>query len=524
MRRLLALGVTAAITGSTLNLLMIRYLRDYAKAPFILAGMFLMACLVTRASTRGQVLGLAAAGGLVVGLGLGFRNDLLLLIAPFVFTLAFLLPPAIAPAMTRAAACLTFITTFAIAALPVLADYSGGSNTGHVTVLGLTDPFDRDLGVSPPLYDYGHFYLDTLAHAIVATYADRTQPRPGGITYLSPEYDRAAVSYLLDIAKRCPADLIVRSYAAITTLPGYFLDQYQYAPTSNAAFKVLYRIRAFGNAKLRPLAPWLVALAVCLVAVASLRWAALMVVVLLFLMGATAIQFQPRHFFYYEVVSWWSIGFIAEVCLLAARRSTRAALPLQGARIARGLVFTAAVAIAMWGVLQAARIYQTRQVIRMFEALDAAPKDRWALTPRASSSGRVLLTAVDRPRPLSSRSGGFTYQYVMVQVDPAECGAQTAPVRAVYDARTPDVDLSQDLTLRPHVPAARPVRFFYPVYERGDDIRFAGFEVDARAASCVAAYQITNASAYPLLLTAQLFDGWQNATLYQTLGWERRIP
>src|SRR5262249_53381663 len=160
-----------------------------------------------------------------------FRNDLLLVVMPFLITLTCLMPSSIAW-RTRGYACAAFAGGFLIVAAPILADYAGGSNTGHVAVLGLTEPYDRDLGIRPSIYEYGHHYLDTLGNAIVTTYADRVDPRPGGVAYLTPEYDAAAVSYLLEVARRCPADLLARTYAAIASMPVLFLEQYQYPALS----------------------------------------------------------------------------------------------------------------------------------------------------------------------------------------------------------------------------------------------------------------------------------------------------
>src|SRR5581483_7336477 len=163
----------AAVTGSTLNLSILPLLRDYAKAPFLLCAVLIMGCIVTRASTRPAVFALAAAGGVVMGVGLGFRNDLLLVVVPFVFVLTFLLPQLPRPVTARLIACAVFAAAFGLSAAPVLADYTRGTNTGHVTVLGLSAPFDAPLGIAPSIYEYGHFYLDTSAAAIITTYADR---------------------------------------------------------------------------------------------------------------------------------------------------------------------------------------------------------------------------------------------------------------------------------------------------------------------------------------------------------------
>ena len=62
-------------------------LRDYAKAPFILLLILILARLVVGPFEPRRALALAVAFGLVLGIGFGFRNDLLINIPPFLFCL-----------------------------------------------------------------------------------------------------------------------------------------------------------------------------------------------------------------------------------------------------------------------------------------------------------------------------------------------------------------------------------------------------------------------------------------------------
>jgi len=520
MGRLLSATIAVAITGSTLNLLMLRYLRDYAKAPFILWSIFLMACLVTRASTRGRAVAIGGAGGVVVAIGFGFRNDLLMVVVPFLVTTAFLLPRS-ANFSVRASACAAFIAAFLIVAAPVLADYAGGSNTGHVAVLGLTEPFDHDLGIRPAIYQYGHHYLDTLANAIVTTYADRFNPRPGGIAYLTPEYDAAAASYLLQIARTCPADLIVRTYAAMASMPYLFLEQYQYPALPGRVASAVYKVRGAVNWKLRRLAPWTVAAAIALTALANLRAAAFMLLIVVVLMGGTAIQFHARHFFYFEFVPLWAFGFMIARAgdALSSARGTAAPLGLHRGAVLRGVLFIAVVSAGAMGTLWLARAYQTRQLIALFSTLESAPRQLLPVRSRPLDSGRVLLTA-ERPRPEGDNGDRIKYQYLMIEADLAACGI-TGPlrIRARYDAATDAVDLSQEMPLRAGRADMQPVQVLYPVYEREPDLRFAGFDVDAAVAPCVRISNFVDPRRFPLLLTAELADDWRHELLYQTLTW-----
>src|SRR5262249_1473663 len=88
----LALAGSAMMITSPLQLRYLPQLRDYAKAPFMLTLMLLLGLLVLRPFTVRRTLLMAAAYGVVMGVGLGFRNDLLINLLPFFLTLMFFLP------------------------------------------------------------------------------------------------------------------------------------------------------------------------------------------------------------------------------------------------------------------------------------------------------------------------------------------------------------------------------------------------------------------------------------------------
>ena len=69
-----------------------RNLRDYAKAPFTVALVTILVALVVRPWRLRDVLLLSLGYGLVMGIGYGFRTDLLVDIPPFLIAIALFLP------------------------------------------------------------------------------------------------------------------------------------------------------------------------------------------------------------------------------------------------------------------------------------------------------------------------------------------------------------------------------------------------------------------------------------------------
>src|SRR5262249_55674161 len=138
------------------------------------------------------------------------------------------------------AACL-FAVTFVVVARPVLADYSEGSNTGHVVLLGLMKPFDERLGVDSAVYDLGAWYDDALMFRAIDSHAQRIEGP--GVVFASLDYDRAAFAYLADVARVMPGDLVTRTLGAIRAVPTFFLTDYLLPPswvTSRSAKRFYY--------------------------------------------------------------------------------------------------------------------------------------------------------------------------------------------------------------------------------------------------------------------------------------------
>ncbi len=154
----------AIMTVSPLQLRYLPQLRDYAKAPFLLMLILILAALVLRPFTPRRLLVLAACYGAALGIGFGFRNDLLIAALPFVVTVVAFLPvPFRQHAAAKAAALAVCAVTFTACAWPIITAYRSGSNSGHVALLGLMTYFDKPLGVTRSVYDWGAPYDDGYA-------------------------------------------------------------------------------------------------------------------------------------------------------------------------------------------------------------------------------------------------------------------------------------------------------------------------------------------------------------------------
>jgi len=215
--------------------------------------------------------------------------------------------------------------------------------------------------------------------------------------------------------------------------------------------------------------------------------------------GYPAIQFQTRHYFHLEFITWWAIGFVA--CqALAVGWSMRTGIPdprRYARAVARGsaLVLTGVVALAV--VLTAGRWYQERQVRRLFSSYIAAPKVRLA----------------DPVAPLRDVAPGQWPQFLEVDVNEAACGPD-ASVTFNYDHTLATEDFTRTVAMRARTQPAGVTRIFQPVFER-----FASVEVAGGGTGCLAGvYRFPDLTSFPLLLGATLPPDWESMPLYQRLG------
>jgi len=526
--RLIAALGSVALTVSAVHLSQLAHIRDYAKAPFILALLLVMAWMALGRLTRGRVLGCAAAFGVVLGIGFGFRQDLLISVPPFLAVVFGCLSGSIRKNLgLKCAAVGVAALAFVMVSWPVLKAYQGGSNTGHVALLGLMTPLDAPLGIEGSVYDWGYTYLDSFAAATVNSYSSRVHGR--FVEFVSPEYDRTMVEYILRIARQWPADIVARACASVLKtldMPfavGLYTNAVPFGVTSES-IKSLY---AWQQSVLRVFTdrgPLLMAMALLLVCGQSLFTATALLLLLLYYAGYPAIQFQLRHYFHLEFISWLAIGFLLQRLWdagAATVRKRRARQPLfnrqaLAAAAMRVAVFTVGASGVMTGSLATLRAYQAPRVREMLRGYEGAPLV--PLTAVAVPRGEQTLftlpglwTARDSLDPVAAR-------YVVAEFSPASCRAAALPVTFRYDTVNDASDFSRTMVLRLSPKAAR-TRVFFAAYYNGSSSHFSGIEVPRGFETCLASVSsVADLARYALLVGITFPPGWEHATLFQTLA------
>ena len=503
MGRLLAIGCAIGVATSPLHLINLPHLRDYSKAPFTLALILILGALVRWPVRRVTVVLLSIAYGAVLGLGYGFRTDLLIDLPVLVIVLFVFLDGGVTKNLVlKTAATVAFVATFAVVSWPITsAVYKKGGCMWHVTLLGMQTPFETSLRLRPAPYDFGYAYADGYVISTVQGFAKRTQPAVAAPPYCGHEYDVASGQLAFDIVSSFPGDFVTRAYASILQIVEVpFLRQSPPAKDWSGWFFVM-RERAV--ASLHVLGIPLAVAAVLLTASVSIRLGFFLLFFLAYFGGYPAVQFQERHYFHLEFIGWWAMGFLAHQVVTAfiAFRTER---PEMAPLVRRHALRAAAVAISavfvLGGLVGAARYYQERQARQLFSMYIAAPKAALA----------------DMSGPLTGVPADGWPQFLEVDVNRAACGPQPT-VTFRFDPKIPDRDFTRVVSVAKPGDASGPTRLFLAVFES-----YAGLEFSDAGPGCViGAYRFTDLQKLPLLLSANLPPGWESMPLYQRIArWE----
>lgn len=162
--RISATAGAVFLSLSPVALPLIFVLRDYAKAPFFMWAIVFIV-LTLRSRELKAMLGWSAASAAVVGLGCGFRADLIILLPLAIVTL--LITWDLKLFGLRILATLLFIAITIAGAFPIISNGNGGTY-GSLIIQGMSDPFRDYLKMGPTPYSFGARYSDELVLSSIA--------------------------------------------------------------------------------------------------------------------------------------------------------------------------------------------------------------------------------------------------------------------------------------------------------------------------------------------------------------------
>ncbi len=295
------------------NLFHLPHLRDYSKAPFVLVSVLLLGLLVMHRMRWLATLAMAGAFGAVVGLGYGFRSDLMIMMPFGLCVIALLMPGSIQSDWARrVSAVAVALVTFVVVAWPPLQGLRNGGCQFHYSLLGLTTPRIAEMGIDGSIYGFGDHFLDTFVDLKVGDYGNRMLALPVP-NLCSPDYDTASGALFAGMVTTFPADIVVHAYGSVLTVLSAgvsppSLDRYFTGiPLLPRLMQGLRRAASL----IAMTGPLLTAVAVGFAWVASPRLGLALTVFVLFLAGYPAIEFEERHWFHLRLIPLWAALLIA---------------------------------------------------------------------------------------------------------------------------------------------------------------------------------------------------------------------
>jgi hypothetical protein len=479
---------------SPAHLFFLTALRDYSKAPFFVLTILFIGMIVLRPLSARGLIALSMLLGAALGIGFGFRTDVMVNLAPFVVTVVFLSPGGMLRALptkfTAVAACLA---AFWICARPVVMNYRWGNAGWHLVLLGTTDPFDRNLGVSPSIYSFGNAYSDDLIPAIVKTYAWRVQPDhvtdPG---WFDPEYEKMTRQYFFELARTFPADFVTRSWASVIkvlNLP--FSIRFGRVPVgvSSPMLARAFGVRSWVLTKAEGITPALLCVLIVALATHSPRYAVALTTLVLFFAAYPVLQYDGRHVFHLELLALW-IDALAFWWLISHAQDIRRRLFEPGA-IRRMSLTAAAMAVFVFIPIAVLRVYQTPRVHAVLDDYVRAPRrDMEVSTTKVSATTARL--EIDQPGLPSKLHTPIEVEMLAVQVDGDALACRSGTVDLMVRYLQRDNSSREDFSHVVRVPAAggaaTPSVAYLPVYvfaHNNPYVRFAGIDVPTEQGVCI---------------------------------------
>jgi Flp pilus assembly protein TadD len=535
------LGALCVVT-SPLWLEMAPSVRDFAKAPFVLAFLLLAGWVVLRRFSGRGLLAWALTTGIVLGVGWGFRQDLLVCFLP-----ALLLPWVVRMRERgawrwRAASCLLLLAALLFVGLPVISAMraDNGAVSVHTMMQGFSEQSESAMSFGDASYVQHADPGDPSAHAVAAAYAVRQGNLPSMGGFHSPSYVAAARRYILETLRTFPADFFRRGLASTFTIPGVTADACRANSVSSSSESpwVSYWARIHGPlaGQIETFGVPLVLLALAVGLAVNFRAAVILAALGVYIGAYPSLLFQARHAFHLSFVPYWAILFLITTAGRVLRRKCRTgalacrscagiegqqpgAAVLHGRAAVGVLAFLALLAATGWFLDQ----LQAQSVDRLLERYRAAVLDSVDFHEVPYMDGWLLLEPLKPVPGLGEEVNAAPFEsaqaLLALQLDWAP---PVFPVRMVYEGGFvadfsqviyPLVDdLSKETTLTCFLPV---LELNWPATaimgqnidgkaERG---RFVGVAVpESRRDRVRGLFRVTNAAKFPLHLFVTLPD------------------
>ena len=521
--------------------------RDFCKAPFILATILIAGRLAKKPLKTRAFLALTALLGLTLGIGLGFRQDLLICLLPSVAVVLFSPQPGAGLRVPRRViAVALLLVCFFVPARPILENMRAeGSTTSHHMVMGLATVCDDNLGVAAASYERVYEFSDFFAFASVSTYACRAKEPAKPISFGSRDAAQAGTRFLAEVAKTFPGDLVTRAYAAVIRVlrdarvrlgPPPWTEHPFISKTLTVHWPLAMHFERYALVY--------AVLALALLSCRSFRLAWVTLLFLLYFCGSIALQFELRHCFHLSFAPLWFLALLIQMGCHALGRLAQPAARQQMLQTLwaprqwwtpklrqsfRGLLrFSMAAGLVILFPLYLGRAYQSHRMGPLLEKYARAdlaplevvkePLDDWV----AFNMEGGLASKPDTPGPSRSQ-----YQAHYLAAELASSG-EGVPVWLRYKGGASYTGFPAFLTVPGSGASGQgTTRYFFPVYETQVPPQRSVFEGIAlpqeHAAKFRGLARVTDPTEFPLLLNLALPTAPASLRPHQTLAPEAQV-
>jgi hypothetical protein len=531
--------------GIMLNNLLI--FRETSKGVFFLALFCLFIGFLRGHAGYRRVLLSAAAAGLLTGIGIGFRYDVIVCLpAVLLLVLTARWPGAGFDPVKRMAALALCLACFFTAGLPIFLEDSSRGSHDHVTG-GFAPDIEARMNLKPASYYRIQMNEDRLTFAMMNHYARNIMGRASHVPFLSRDADLPGRNYMMRLLATFPADMLTRGYAATLTI-------LQETPVRHNTFdqpviNTVYTLMRPVDRHLAWYGPVYAAILLLVLAARRPR-AAWLLFLLLFYFGAyPSIQFFPRHYFHLTFFSLWVMAFVlcgafSGVVLLykgyRKKDDEKAGDPGRWRKDIRNmLLFCAGTLFLILAPLYAARVYQYHAVMREAQLLEAAgltplpaEKAPFNIAGMISLGSDMAIYRVTEKTDLDKGNAAAGEPYIHTRYLVALFDPRNLPLRMMvkYEKVPWAPGFTRIIPIEQHAPPG-PIRVFFPIHEFPDALsigigpnRFEGIVLNSEYAdSFLGLYEVSDISRFPMLLETTLAPGGRNYTWCQRLRWQPAI-
>jgi len=510
-----SIAATLSIVSILPALFYLPYLRDLSKAPFVLAGLFAAVWLVVRTPARSTLFLTMAMLGLWIGVGYGFRPDVLIVLPLLVVTILFFRPTPLKQGWWDGVVATSLLmATFIVATSPILLAFANAGMPSchwHFGLLGFSDMHSARLGVAPADYSWLSHYSDELVWLSVESYGKRAYSLANvGFCWHPGAFDPVSRALYLETFRTFPADFMDRGLAAAKGVIGYGFSGHPWSTHVPAleAFLGNYR-HVFAWAAV---AGWIGLVFVTMAN--TVRMGLFAVLSLAYLVSYPAFQFDQRHYYHLAFLSWLPLGTFLGALVHVASSALRNGSIREGLAAIkvptpvawfRAAAIMSGVCLAMGLAYWLARNEQSTAMRELFGKYQKAGEDGTVVLSKRVQGENVILTIAAPDLSKASGDGWLNSGMLRIDIGGANCTIATKRISIKSEGRDPNLVLEKELTIRLD-PARNAATVFYPAYFRLERFETLSLVLPEQDIGCLKRVTWLRSGELPAL--------WVQATLY----------